>query len=204
MFPQTIPMFAKCFYVNKIDIDSHKILKGITEKFIPSADGTNTDLSQTSIDKNVLNKTKWKTLKNLIMKELKTYTENVLEYNNKFRMTTSWFTSSAPAKESEYHCHKNSMISCCLYIQCDQDSGNISFMNYKQDDMFQLKPSRFNMYNNDSYELIPQPGMIIFFPSQIHHKILTNKSNLTRYSLACNFVPTGDIYYKDTDSYLKI
>ena len=96
------------------------------------------------------------------------------------------------------------MVSCCLYIQCDQDSGNISFMNYKQDDMFQLKPSKFNMYNNDSYELIPQPGMIIFFPSQIHHKILTNKSNLTRYSLACNFVPTGDIYYKDTDCYLKI
>ena len=51
MFPQTIPMFAKCFYINKIDIDSHKILKGITEKFIPSSDGTNTDLSQTSIDK---------------------------------------------------------------------------------------------------------------------------------------------------------
>ena len=51
MFPQTIPMFAKCFYINKIDIDSHKILKGITEKFIPSADGTNVDLSQTSIIK---------------------------------------------------------------------------------------------------------------------------------------------------------
>ena len=68
MFPQTIPMFAKCFYINKIDINSHKILKGITEKFIPSSDGTNTDLSQTSIDKNILNKTKWKTLKNLIMK----------------------------------------------------------------------------------------------------------------------------------------
>ena len=68
MFPKTIPMFAKCFYVNKINIDSHKILKGITEKFIPSSDGTNTDLSQTSIDKNVLNKTKWKTLKNLILK----------------------------------------------------------------------------------------------------------------------------------------
>jgi len=60
------------------------------------------------------------------------------------------------------------------------------------------------MYNNDSYEIIPQQGMILFFPSQIYHKILTNKSNLIRYSLACNFVPTGDIYYKDTDSYLKI
>ena len=41
--------------------------------------------------------------------------------------------------------------------------------------------------------------MIIFFPSDIQHKIAENKTNKDRYSLAFNFYPVGNIGVRDSN-----
>ena len=48
-----------------------------------------------------------------------------------------------------------------------------------------------NTNNAKEYILTPQKNMLLFFPSYIWHKILTNSSNTTRYSLAFNLIPIG-------------
>ena len=46
--------------------------------------------------------------------------------------------------------------------------------------------------------------MIIIFPSEVTHQILKNKSNVDRISLAFNLIPTGDLGYYNSDSFVNI
>jgi uncharacterized protein (TIGR02466 family) len=206
-YKQVIPLFAKVFYLNTIKINSKKIIKEINNDFVKAGFIEPTDpkeINSFTSSKSILNEKKFKELKEIIMEELYFYTKEILKYNQKFRMTTSWFTKTLKGEESNYHCHKNSYISCVLYINVNEKSGDISFMNYKDDKMFQLTPFEYNNFNSEAITIKPKNGMIIFFPSEIHHKVLRNETNFFRCSLACNFIPIGDIKDPSTDGYLHM
>tara|TARA_R100000406_G_scaffold40517_1_gene27051 strand:- start:250 stop:540 length:291 start_codon:yes stop_codon:yes gene_type:complete len=95
------------------------------------------------------------------------------------------------------------MISSVLYIQVDNSSGDISFMDYSTE-RFCLDPREYNIYNSRSWRFKPVNGMVIFFPSEVFHKVLQSNSNIVRYSLACNYIPTGDLSMKSSDSHLYL
>jgi len=46
--------------------------------------------------------------------------------------------------------------------------------------------------------------MIIFFPSEMYHKVCLHESNVPRISLACNFIPIGDISDPSSDSFVHL
>jgi len=46
--------------------------------------------------------------------------------------------------------------------------------------------------------------MLIFFPSETYHRIVNNKSNKIRYSLAFNLIPVGPIGDKTNDGFVNI
>ena len=50
----------------------------------------------------------------------------------------------------------------------------------------------------------PTNGMFLIFPSEVWHKIAQNNSDITRYSLAINFLPTGFIGYLDSQAKIKV
>ena len=52
---------------------------------------------------------------------------------------------------------------------------------------------KYDVFNCVDYTIIPKTGTIIFFPSELNHKILINTSKLTRISLAFNFLPIGKV-----------
>jgi uncharacterized protein (TIGR02466 family) len=204
---QIFPLFSKVVYKNIIDdLDFKKIINEIDEEFVASGYRTNRDVSNiamSSVDKNVLNNKKFEKIKNRILKEFKYFNDHILKYENKFKLTTSWFTKTEKGKESNYHNHNNCMISGVLYLQTDNKSGNISFRDYT-DKRFRINSTEYNMYNSMDFSFVPQNGLILIFPSEIHHKILINKSSLIRYSLAFNLIPYGDIGLKNDDSYLYL
>ena len=203
------PLFSKPVYVRKLDLDCHKILKLIDNNFEQAGvkDNINSNvenITSASVNKKVLENKKLKFIKNIVEKELKFYTEEILRYTNRFKMTTSWFTKSKPNQQSNYHSHTNSMFSGVLYLQAFENSGNISFTDYRNNSMFNLIPKDYNVYNSIEYYFRIEPGLILFFPSEMHHKILTNRSKKTRFSLAFNFIPIGNINNENSDSFLKI
>ena len=202
-----MPLFSKVFYLNTLNINFKKIHKLLDDDFVKAGfrlPENVKNIASFTDSKNILEKPKFKFLKKIIMKELYFYTKEVLKYNHKFKMTTSWFTKTEKGQESNYHNHKNSYISCVLYTNVDDISGNISFINYKDDKMFQLNPFEYNSFNSESIRIKPTNGMIIFFPSEVHHKININESYISRLSLACNFIPLGDIQDPSSDSYLHM
>ena len=202
-----LPVFSKVIYINKIKLNHKKINTLIGKKFVKAGHRIPEDpknISSFSESKNILNLSKFKDLKKQIMDELYFYTENVLRYKHKFTMTTSWFTKTEKNEESGFHNHRNAYISCILYIDVDDKAGMLSFIDYNVNKMFQLTPIEYNNFNSETIRIKPENNMIIFFPSEMYHKVCLHESNVPRISLACNFIPIVDISDPSSDSFVHL
>jgi uncharacterized protein (TIGR02466 family) len=143
-------------------------------------------------------------LKERIMTEFNFFKNNILKYeNNDFIFTTSWIAKSEKNEISEYHNHNNCMYSGIFYVNTDENCGQLCFENFG-DKRFNLIPTEYNIYNCLNFNFKPKNKMIIFFPSELFHKILKNNSDIIRYSIAFNMIPVGDIGNSHSDSFLKI
>ena len=143
-------------------------------------------------------------LKERIMTEFNFFKNNILKYeNNDFIFTTSWIAKSEKNETSEYHNHNNCMYSGIFYVNTDENCGQLCFENFA-DKRFNLIPTEYNIYNCLNFNFKPKNKMIIFFPSELFHKILKNNSDITRYSIAFNMIPVGNIGNINSDSFLKI
>ena len=196
------PLFSKPVYLKKINIDRNKILKMIDDDFEKASIVNDSNVSERSNCTTVLNKRKFKFLKNILMNEFDQYNKEVLHYKNNFKMTTSWFTRAHENQGSNYHNHANSFISGVLYLNCDNSA--ISFENFQKTKLFHLIPKKYNIYNSDAFTVKVSNCFLIFFPSETYHRIVNNNSNLTRYSLAFNLIPVGEIGDKKSDSFVEI
>ena len=187
-----------------LEIDTDKIISMIDNHFENSGTNTSIDvdnISSVSISKSILELENFIDLKKQLMNELNNFFHNVMNYESDFKITTSWFTKSQNSQSSNYHNHNNSMFSGILYLQTDENSGDISFEDFNNR-RYKLNVKEYNIYNCTEYQIKPIEGLLILFPSEVHHKILKNNSNIVRHSLAFNIIPVGEI--GSNDSYLNI
>jgi len=201
-----VPLFSKVFYLKKLNLNTNKIIDLMDLDFHKSGSKNMSNIKDISLQSNVksvLNQKKFKYLKDILIKEFNIYNNEVLHYSNEFKITTSWFTKSLTDQKSDYHNHCNSMISGILYLNTDEKSGGVSFENF-ENVRFKLIPKKYNIYNCLEYTFKPSNGLLIFFPSEVYHKILNNNSNIIRYSLAFNLIPVGPIGDKNSDSFINI
>ena len=199
-----MPLFSKVFYMKHLEIDTDKIISMIDNHFENSGTNTSIDvdnISSVSISKSILELENFIDLKKQLMNELNNFFHNVMNYESDFKITTSWFTKSQNSQSSNYHNHNNSMFSGILYLQTDENSGDISFEDFNNR-RYKLNVKEYNIYNCTEYQIKPNDGLLILFPSEVHHKILKNNSNIVRHSLAFNIIPVGEI--GSGDSYLNI
>tara|TARA_B100000941_G_C28500350_1_gene553738 strand:- start:60 stop:683 length:624 start_codon:yes stop_codon:yes gene_type:complete len=199
-----VPLFSKVFYMKQLDIDTNKITSMIDNHFESSGTNTSIDvdnITSVSTSKSILELENFSDLKKQLLNELNNFFHNVMNYESEFKITTSWFTKSQTSQSSNYHNHNNSMFSGILYLQTDENSGDISFEDFNNR-RYKLNVKEYNIYNCTEYQIKPIDGLLILFPSEVHHKILKNNSNIVRHSLAFNIIPVGEI--GSDDSYLNI
>jgi len=205
------PLFSKVLYsciLDDLDLPKiNQLLEKINFKK-SEADENMRDvhaISEMSTDMQILDSAPFKFLKQIIKNEFKKYKNNILQYRTThFKLTTSWITRSGPGQASNYHNHSNCLFSGVLYLSTPTNSGGISFLNYFNKETIQLIPTKYNIYNANKFVVQPQERMIIFFPSEVHHRILPNESNEVRFSLAFNFFPTGAVGNKGNDGFLNV
>jgi len=188
---QIIPLFSKPLYVDKININTKKIIESLKNLNLskPRNDST---LSDIAIDYNILNISSLTSLKEEIEKACKLYLNDNLNYKNDFRITSSWITKTLPGQQSHAHNHLNSMFSGVIYIQSKKNCGKIQFQNLFNK-TFHLQINSFNIYNSDLWEIDPSDGLILIFPSEVYHQVLKNTSDIERISIAFNLLPIGKI-----------
>ena len=203
-------LFPKLVYKNILDdITDEELLE--IKKYLNNIKYRKTDkyknaLEYTSSSKNnfIFKNKELIFLKERIMKEFVFFKNSILKYeNNDFIFTTSWIAKSEKNETSEYHNHSNCMYSGIFYVNTDENCGELCFENF-DDKRFNLIPTEYNIYNCLNFNFRPKNKMIIFFPSELYHKILKNNSNIVRYSVAFNIIPVGNIGDVNSDSFLKI
>ena len=206
-----LTLFSKVFYNTKLNLNDEElsILLEKIKKYETSnsyeeyAKNHNLDrdkLVKGSIKQDVLND--FLNLKQLILNEFYNFKNNVLKYEkNDFKITTSWISKSLKGNRGEYHNHNNCMYSGIFYIQVNENSGGISFEDFSNR-RFLLENTENNIYNCKEIIINPTKNTLIFFPSEVYHKVLLNNSNIDRYAIAFNLMPIGNIGRED--SYFKI
>ena len=133
-------------------------------------------------------------LKNDILHCFNYFKNNIMKYENTdFEITTSWITKVDSNSVSHYHNHKNSFYSGVLYFDDLSDCGPIEFTNENLNPQsFSANlPSEYNIYNCCTWQIHPAKNNIIFFPSYLNHRVSLHLSDVSRYSLAFNLIPTG-------------
>jgi uncharacterized protein (TIGR02466 family) len=193
----TTPVFGKAIYSNQLNIDTKKIVSMIDT---PRKSFNVEYVAAKKKDLYVLEEDKFKFLKDIILKEFYSYAHDEMRYTNEFRITTSWFTLVDVDESSQSHNHNNCFISGVLYLQAFKDCGNIVFEDI-DDERFDLEVNEYNVLNSKQWVYEPKDGLILFFPSDVRHKVEENKSGHKRYSLAFNLMPVGLIGDVASDSH---
>ena len=197
-------MFSKPIYGKTVNIDTKKIVSMIN-KFDFKTAGSITDSNASSISNSlyVLDEERFKFLKDELMKEFYLFINEIMHYSNKFEITTSWFTKTIKNESSAFHNHANCMLSGILYLQTDENTGKINFEDFN-DKRYKLVPDEHTVINSDAIYYTPHDGLLLLFPSEVYHKFEKNESDIERYSLAFNLIPTGLIGDRLNDSHMKI
>ena len=199
-------LFPKILGVNKLNTPNH-LKKEIKKHY------TNIDFDYTyknTKDKvyrshiNVLSDYKYcEEFKQLLQKQIDLYTNEVMKLKNKFIITTSWFTKTEKNAQINYHRHANCMFSGVYYPEQKGEIANIVFNDFHPQSSFICAVNECNGFNTDEFKVKPLSDLLILFPASLYHKVEKNLYN-TRYSLAFNCIPTGDIGIGDSFIRLNI
>lgn len=135
-------------------------------------------------------------LKNRILQKVDEYAYDVLGFANrhKIKITDSWVMKHFSGDGSEMHWHPNSIISGCLYLQTDPQSGNICFFREQSmfNDVLDFEIIENNI-NAKEVQVTPTDGMILLFPSTTKHGVNPSRSEVPRFCLAFNTWIEGDL-----------
>ena len=175
------PVFGKAIYSNQLDIDAKKIVSMIDNPRKPFSI-KHDDYLDRKKTLYVLEEEKFKFLKDIILGELHAYAHGEMKYVNEFQITTSRFTQVEKNESGQLHNHLNCFMSGILYIQTPKNCGNIVFQDFSNK-RFNLMPIEFNILNSKEWIYTPKEGLILFFPSEIYHKVEVNKSKTSEPTL---------------------
>ena len=203
-----LPIFSKPIFIKNVlltEKENNIVLDEIKKENFFNSGNVNNEKNLTEKislggkNKKFLELKKLLFLKNKILNVFEIFKNKVLEYNStEFKITTSWLTKTSKNCSSNFHSHSNSMYSGIFYFNVNEKSGNISFENFNKS-TFLVIPKKYNIYNSSEISISPKKNDIIIFPSCVNHRIEKNLTDIDRYSIAFNFLPTGVIGINDSN-----
>jgi hypothetical protein len=188
-------LFSKVVLMDRLNLSINDLQqlnqKAKNEKYVDVE-----EIYSTKISKSLYVLDSLDNIKKIILDKFLNINNTYFKYDNDFKITTSWFTKSIKNNIGDFHNHGNNFYSGIYYIDVDDDTGDIEFSDFTPSS-FDLNTTEFNIDNSKSWRVKPENDLIIFFPSEMYHKIHLNKSEKNRYSLAFNIFPIGRIGWSD-------
>tara|TARA_B100000575_G_C22870533_1_gene508001 strand:+ start:126 stop:728 length:603 start_codon:yes stop_codon:yes gene_type:complete len=181
---EILPLFSSPLAMTTIEEDTNELFNYSEFK----------DRKSTA-DKRVLER--YPKTKNILFNKFKEYNEKVLKYNNDFVIATSWITNIVEGQGANAHTHKNTLYSGLYYFQDEYPEGSASIVFFSpiaqlMDYMIIPNECDCEILNSHTWFIKPQPKLLLFFPSYLHHAINVQKTSKTRRSLAFNISPIGE------------
>jgi uncharacterized protein (TIGR02466 family) len=203
-------IFPTIIYETNINVDTQdrKYLKEEKYGFIYQ-DGVKN--GYVTDEKYILNKKKFKNLKNKILNNIQIYLHDMLnvEKTVSFYITNSWCIKHEKNDKANSHFHDNSIISGVYYFDTPKNCGNLILERNKHTNslfssLISLDIKKCNDYNTNLYFIEVEEGKLVLFPSHQLHSTEKNLSNDNRYCLAFNVFFEGQIGINDSLNFLKI
>lgn len=110
-------------------------------------------------------------------------------------LQNSWVMKHKKGDHSALHWHANSLISGILYLQTDEESGDLAFVSQSSwcNNMFDFDYDEENPLNQTAVVHTPKDGEIILFPSKTYHQVTHSHSDHMRFCVAFNAYIRGDV-----------
>ena len=103
------------------------------------------------------------------------------------RVTNMWSIINPKNSSNLRHIHPNCFLSSAYYIKAPKNCGNLIFHDPRSAATYRTaKTTKINELNNDEYTIIPQEGLLVLFPSYLHHSVGINGSNEDRIIISFN------------------
>lgn len=191
------PLFSTPLYVNNVGHFERPDLRLLSYSSEIPTGGAYNFLS--SVDKNVLDRPDFKTVHEIVMKEVNAYAREILGVgrNIDFYVTNSWVNVHGRGHSAGPHIHINSLISGVLYLNVTETTGDLVFHR----DVLSLIPfppaldldmESFNIYNCKSWSYRPKTNDICLFHPIVMHSADPSASDEERWCLAFNVFARGD------------
>ena len=196
--PEILDLFPTPLYTIDIPVGLSSVIP-----FLDSLDmNTGADeanYGRRSLDSYVLDKPECSALKKFILECVQDFGDNALLYDySSYKMSQSWVSQKYPGQHHTIHTHPNSLISGVFYYgPSSNDTPAIKF--HKMLGGFNqgvITPKQKIDRRSSKYAWIEfgvefKPGLLVLFPSYLHHSVPVNESDSVRSSLAFNVVPTN-------------
>lgn len=104
-----------------------------------------------------------------------------------FQCDGAWVNIADKGSFQEYHAHEGSVFSCVYYVNVNESSGSIRFLDPKYPTMLDIKRSSDTELTFKHVEINPVPGTLLIFRSYLMHMVHPNMSAESRVSIAFNF-----------------
>ena len=103
------------------------------------------------------------------------------------RITSMWSIINKRNASNYRHIHSNNYISAAYYIKAPKNCGNIIFHDPRSEAVFRHpRISKQNELNTNVYAVEPKEGLLVLFPSYLHHSVNSNQSEDERIVISFN------------------
>ena len=106
---------------------------------------------------------------------------------NNIKLTNIWSVVNKKDASNSRHTHSNSYISAAYYVKAPKDCGDIFFYDPRSANTIRTpvikKSTRLGM---QQVNISPQEGLLIMFPSYLHHSVGENNSDKERIVISFN------------------
>lgn len=182
LFPEPVASF-------QLNLNSDEIINFLNkQKFYKNKE----EMSQSNVSKNFNILNYLPELKKQIIPCVNYYIKNVLNYNVDFKFEKSWATKTNKKGFSQKHIHNHSLISGVYYPK-GSNEFKINFFKKNINSFWNITPKEYTIINSKKWSFKVKENVLILFLSDLEHSIDINNSNLTRYSIAFNVNPVGEI-----------
>lgn len=150
-----------------------------------------------SDDTYILDNPACKPLADWILSSMQSYLEEILNWDEKLRLSQTWLTYKLPNQRHEVHTHPNSLISGVFYYDVFDSYPAINFHNpivsLGRSTIQPKMKDPNSKYLKESLSYTPTPNTLIIFPSFIPHSVPVNKTKQIRKALGINALPVKTI-----------
>jgi uncharacterized protein (TIGR02466 family) len=194
---EVLELFPTPVFASQIPLEFSKVVPWLFKQEMLSEEVDSPNYGERSKNSYILDEPESKDLKNYILGLVNQYGKMLGYEYDSYRFGQSWVSYKHPGQHHTMHSHPNSLISGVFYFGEPTDKTpaikfhkleggfNVSYLSPKF-----VKDKRELKYSQKEFSIEFTPGLLLLFPSYLHHSVPLNKTDKTRCSLAFNIVPT--------------